>query len=70
MTHDSFQFNKNKYSYDHTTVWYVCSQKKIGCPATATVRLTEDMDDQGNVTVIKDLVTVSSAEVILKFLAF
>ena len=64
ITHNAFKFTKNHWNRDGTTYWYRCSLKRgTGCPATATIKREEKVDDQGNVVVNNYLVEVSTPEV-------
>ena len=45
LTHeDSYKFYKAGSNKTGSTHWYVCAEKRAGCPARATVRCQEDGD--------------------------
>ena len=64
ITHGMFKFQKNNASRDFSTWWYTCSHKKNhGCKAKATVRRSENTEDDGSIHVENTLLEVSTPEV-------
>ena len=65
ITHSKhFKFHANNTNKKNTLAWYVCAENKTtGCPAHATIRTTTVVNDDGEETVTKELVSVSSSQV-------
>ena len=69
ITHDSnFKYQKNQVGRKGDTFYYVCAERlKRGCPAKATVKRKEFLNDEGEMVVENELVSVSSPQIHTKY---
>ena len=69
ITHDSnFKYQKNQVGRKGDTFYYVCAERlKRGCPAKATVKRKEFLNDEGEMVVENELVSVSSPQIHAKY---